>query len=44
MQNAYRLIKRMHEQCSLVKTAIHERGQINRQIDELTDQVILFKT
>ena len=30
---------RLHEQCGLVIAAIKEKGQISRQIDELTDEV-----
>uniref|UniRef100_A0A915DKA0 Coiled-coil domain-containing protein 22 homolog n=1 Tax=Ditylenchus dipsaci TaxID=166011 RepID=A0A915DKA0_9BILA len=39
MQKAYKLLVRMHEQCSLVKSAISETGQVTRQINELTDQI-----
>lgn len=39
MQKAYKTLVRFYEQCALVKTAIEERGQISRNIDELTDEV-----
>jgi hypothetical protein len=32
---------RTHEQCGLVKEAIQMQGQLNRQLDELADQVEL---
>ncbi|KAH7724537.1 DXImx40e protein [Aphelenchoides avenae] len=39
MQKAYKTLVRFYEQCALVKTALEERGQINRIIDELTDEI-----
>uniref|UniRef100_A0A914CAC8 Coiled-coil domain-containing protein 22 homolog n=1 Tax=Acrobeloides nanus TaxID=290746 RepID=A0A914CAC8_9BILA len=41
MQKAHKLLLRLHEQCGLVITAIKEKGQISRQIDELTDEIEL---
>lgn len=39
MNCAYRYLVRMHEHCTLIKSSINERGLIQRNIDELKNQV-----
>ncbi|KAI1705662.1 coiled-coil domain-containing protein 22 like protein [Ditylenchus destructor] len=39
LQQAYKILVRMHEQCGLVQSAISENGQVSRQLDELADQI-----
>lgn len=41
MQKAYRLLVKIHEECSWVVSAIETNGRLNREIDELNDQIAL---
>ncbi|VDK45411.1 unnamed protein product [Anisakis simplex] len=41
MQKAYRLLVKIHEQCSWVISATEACGRLNREIDELNDQIAL---
>lgn len=40
MQRAYRLLVKIHEECAWVVSAIEECGQLNRDIDEISDQIV----
>ncbi|KAK6110165.1 hypothetical protein QQG55_38795 [Brugia pahangi] len=39
MQKAYRLLMKIHSECSCVITGIDSAGQIEREIEELNDQI-----
>uniref|UniRef100_A0A914ZM26 Coiled-coil domain-containing protein 22 homolog n=1 Tax=Parascaris univalens TaxID=6257 RepID=A0A914ZM26_PARUN len=41
MQKAYRLLVKIHEECSWVVSATEACGRINREIDELNDQIAI---
>ncbi|KHN86206.1 Coiled-coil domain-containing protein 22 -like protein [Toxocara canis] len=41
MQTAYRLLVKIHEECSWVVAATEACGRINREIDELNDQIAI---
>lgn len=41
MQKAYRLLIKIHGECSSVITGIDSAGQLEREIEELNDQVSL---
>lgn len=42
MQKAYRLLMKIHGECSCVITGIDSAGQLEREIEELNDQVGLL--
>lgn len=42
MQKAYRLLMKIHGECSCVISGIDSAGQLEREIEELNDQVRLF--
>lgn len=42
MKKAYKLLMKIHSECSCVITAIDSAGQLEQEIEELNDQVRLF--
>ncbi|KAK0403366.1 hypothetical protein QR680_016880 [Steinernema hermaphroditum] len=41
MQRAYKLLVRIHEKCALVAKTMEDTGKVNRDIDDLNDQIEL---
>ncbi|MFH4976390.1 hypothetical protein AB6A40_003099 [Gnathostoma spinigerum] len=41
LQNAYRLLIKIHEECGWIFAAIEESGKLSREIDELDDQILI---